>query len=452
MSNQLGHKMKLASLKELARERTLLEERDTRRAYLIMALLADMLLIFIQLWLSLNFKGVQYGDAASYLDLASYCAEHHTWYPGTHDMFAYYIFGNGYVNILSVFQRICPSVHWVYLLNILFTQVIVLCTADIAAQLTGRMQTGCIAMTMVCLMGGIWGEAVVARTELCFMAFALLSISFLMRSGWGFMLLAGLAFGVANWVRPLLVIYVPGMLFYLLMKRTSFRRIAVFFAGIAIVIALCGTASYQRIGKFIYQAQTMGINMLMGANDEADGSYMSVVEEGEPGHIQTDGRGGFTFDEYDAEFKSRAIAWILENPIDFLLLVPAKLFYFLATDTYGGTSFFDNAIETDNLAYILSLKDILLGRGERALAFGDLIVIWSQAWYMAVFALYLLNILSSIKKRYVLDMGMLHIIFILACGVTVMTVGGARYHMPYLPVFAIGAAVQIDLFKGKSKK
>ena len=49
-------------------------------------------------------------------------------------------------------------------------------------------------------------------------------------------------------------------------------------------------------------------------------------------------------------------------------------------------------------------------------------------------------------------MGLLHIIFILACGVTVMTVGGARYHMPYLPVFAIGAAVQVDLWKVKNAK
>lgn len=444
--------MKRISLESLSRERTLLEGRDTRRAYLIMALIADVLLLAIQLALSANFKGVQISDAASYMDLAGYCAEHNTWYPGTRDMGAHYIFGNGFVNLHAVFQRIYPTVHWVYLLNILFTQVIVLCTADIATKLTGRIQTGCIAMTMVCLMGGIWGEVVVARTELCFMAFALLSISFMLRGGWGFMLLSGLAFGMANWVRPLLVIFVPAMLFHLFMKRVKLQKIAVFFAGLAIVIVLTGVGSYQRIGKFIYQAQTMGINMLMGANDESDGSYMTMFEEGQAGYIPALERKEMTFDEYDVEYKNRAIAWILEKPIDFLLLVPAKLFYFLATDTYGGTSFFDNAIETDNLAYILSLKDILLGRGERALAVGDLVVIWSQAWYMAVLVLYALNILSSIKKRYILDMGMLHIIFILACGVTVMTVGGARYHMPYLPVFAIGAAVQVDMWKVKREK
>ena len=444
--------IKLASLESLSRERTLLDARNTRRAYLAMAIVADVLLIAIQLWLSLNFTGIQVSDASSYMDLAGYCADHNTWYPGTRDLIAHYIFGNGFVNIHAFFQHIYPTMTWVYVLNMLFTQVIVLCTADIATKLTGRLQTGCIAMTMVCLMGGIWGEVVVARTELCFTAFALLSISFMLRGGWGFMLLSGLSFGMANWVRPLLVIFVPAMLFYMLFRHVKLKKIAVFFAGLVLVIVLVGASSYQRIGKFIYQAQTMGINMLMGANDESDGSYMTMFEEGQAGYIPNEQRKVMTFDEYDVEYKNRAIAWILENPLDFLLLVPAKLFYFLATDTYGGTSFFNNEIETDNLAYILELKDILLGKGSRALALGDVIAIWSQVWYMVVFALYVLNILSSIRRRYILDMGLLHIIFILACGVTVMTVGGARYHMPYLPVFAIGAAVQVDLWKVKNAK
>ncbi len=38
----------------------------------------------------------------------------------------------------------------------------------------------------------------------------------------------------------------------------------------------------------------------------------------------------------------------------------------------------------------------------------------------------------------------LHLIFALSCGVTVMTVGGARYHMPYLPIFCLCAATLID--------
>lgn len=444
--------IQLASLKELSRERSLLDARDTQHRYLVMAILADLLLIAIQLFLCVNFEGLQVGDAKSYMDLAGYCAEYDTWYPGTRDLFAHYIFGNGFVNIHAFFQRIYPTMSWVYVLNLLFTQVIVLCTADIAAKLTGRMQTGCIAMTMVCLMGGIWGEVVVARTELCFMAFALLSLCCLLRRRGRFMFLSGVLLALANWVRPLLVVFFPAMLFYMILKRVGIKKIAAFMAGLIVVIVLIGANSYQRIGRFVYQAQTMGVNMLMGANDDADGSYMEIFDEGQAGYIPDEQRKVMTFDQYDEEYKNRAIAWIIENPIDFLLLAPAKIFYQLATDTYGGTSFFNNEIETDNLAYLLSLKDILLGKGDRALALGDIVVIWSQVWYMVVFLLYVVNVIGSIRKRYILDLGVLHIIFILSCGVAVMTVGGARYHMPYLPIFAVGAAVQVDLRKVKRKK
>lgn len=438
--------IKLTSLTELSRERV--DTRDTRRAYLLMAVLADVLLLAIQLTLCARFAGRQISDAASYMDLSQYCAQNGTWYPNAYDQFAYYVFGNGYINIHSLCRRLALSVRWEFVLNVVFTQVIVLCTADIATRLTGRMQTGCIAMTMVCLMGGIWGEAVQARTELCFMAFAMLSLCCLMRGRGGWLLLSGALFALANWVRPLLVVFLPGMLFYMIFRHIGVRRVALFFAGLIVVIALIGFGSVQRIGKFVYQAQTMGVNMLMGANDDADGSYQSnLYDEGSAGHIPDEQRTGMTFDQYDAEFKRRAMSWILDHPVDFLLLAPAKLFYYLATDTYGGSAFFDNVIETDNLAYLLDLKDILLGKGKRALAAGDLVAIWSQVWYMAVFLLYAAQIVSSIRRGYILDLGMLHIIFLLSCGVAVMTVGAARYHMPYLPIFAIGAAVQVDLRK-----
>ena len=75
---------------------------------------------------------------------------------------------------------------------------------------------------------------------------------------------------------------------------------------------------------------------------------------------------------------------------------------------------------------------------------GDIVVIWSQALYMVVFALYAWSVLSSLRRGIALDSLHLHVIFALACGVTVLTVGAGRYHMPYLPIFCIFAAQQLD--------
>ena len=98
-----------------------------------------------------------------------------------------------------------------------------------------------------------------------------------------------------------------------------------------------------------------------------------------------------------------------------------------------------NGTETDNLPYLLSLRDVLLGRGERGFAFGDAVVIFSQLIYMAVLALFALDVVSAFRRGTWVRMLPFWGIFALACGIAVLTVGAPRYHMPYLPIFAMGA-------------
>jgi len=433
-----------------------LRGRDLRpqaheRAFLLAALLADLALLFIQIRLCMGFSGPQLSDANSYLELARYCAANRTGYPGERDMFALYIFGNGYVNLLSWLMRFAAEMACVYAVNIVSTQVIVLSTADMAYRLTGRRQTACLSVVLLCLMGGLWGEAASARTELCFIALASLSLCLMLRGSWGALFASGVLMGLSNWVRPLLVIYLPAALVSFLLRRVPWRKVAAYLAGIALIVALVGAGAYQRTGRFVFQAQTMGVNMLMGANDDADGSYVSAIyDEGKAGYVPEGS--GMTFDQRDARYKQAAVDWILHHPLRFLSLIPAKLFYFLATDTYGGSAFFNNAIQTDNLAYLLGLRDILLGHGARPFGAGDAVALFSQAAYMLVFLLYLLGIIDGIRRRYIADLLPYHIVFALACGVTVMTVGGARYHMPYLPIFCLCAAIVLDCRGVRAKR
>ena len=421
------------------------------RGWIIAAAVADALLILIQLALCLTFDGMQVSDAESYLELARYCAEENTWYPGPRDMYATYIFGNGYVNLLSVVMRLSTSMIWAFLLNMLFAQMIVLSWADIAGQLTGRTQTACLTVVLLCAMCGLWGEVVATRTELCFMAFMGVSLALSLRKSAGALLAAGVLMGLANWVRPLLVVFLPGVLLFFLMRRVGWKRVLAYLAGLALVIVLLGARTYQRTGRFVYQAQTMGVNMLMGANDDADGSYVGeVYNEGKPGYVAPGS--GVTFDERDARYKRYAVEWIMEHPLRFAALAPAKLFYYLATDIYCGSSFFGNRIQTDNLGYIRELAAIVTGRGARPFALGDAVVILSQLTYMLVFIAYVAFVVDCLRRRCWLRLLPLHLIFALSCGVTIMTVGGARYHMPYLPIFCLCAAILIDCREEKPAK
>lgn len=424
------------------RDRDLGEETHLR-AYVAAAVMADLFVLAVQVWLCARFTGPQLSDAQSYLELALYCAENHVGYPGPRDMFAIYIFGNGYVNLLSWLMRIAPSMVWVYLINIVSTQVIILSTAAIAYAISGRKKTACIAAILLCLMPGIWGEAVSARTELLFMALAMASLALMMTRRTFALFAAGICMALCNWVRPLLIIYLPAIIVYFLMRRVRLRGIAAYMAAMLLVIALVGMDAKSRTGEFIFQAQTMGVNMLMGANDDADGSYVSAIyDEGKVGHVPPGS--GLTFMERDAQYKASAVEWIKAHPVRFLSLIPAKLFYYLATDTYGGSAFFNNEKSTDNLAYIKELVGILTGRGERAFMLGDAVVLFEQAMYMLVAVLYVISIVDGVRKRYIADLLPLHIIFALSCGVTILTVGGARYHLPYLPFFCLCAAAFIS--------
>ena len=146
-----------------------------------------------------------------------------------------------------------------------------------------------------------------------------------------------------------------------------------------------------------------------------------------------------TYQVRDAFYKRQAVDWIVRHIPRFVQLIPRKLFYFLSTDTYGGTPYLSGGTETDNLPYLLSLRDVLLGRGERGFAFGDAVVIFSQLIYMAVLALFALDIVSAFRRGTWVRMLPFWGIFALACGIAVLTVGAPRYHMPYLPIFAMGA-------------
>ena len=421
------------------------EERNVH-AYIAAAVIAALAVLAIQIGLCARFTGPQISDSRSYVELAMYCAENRVGYPGPRDMYALYIFGNGYVNLLSWLMRIEMSEVWVYAINIVCTQIVLAATAAIARQLTGRVKPACVAVILLSLMPSIWGDAPSARTEMLFMALALTSIALMMTRRTACLAAAGCAMALCNWVRPLLVVFLPGVALYFVMKRVRLRGVAAYLAAMLAVIGIIGADAKSRTGEFVFQAQTMGVNMLMGANDDADGSYVDTIyDEGKIGYVQPGT--GVTFKLRDERYRALAVEWMLVTPGPLLSLAAAELFFYLITDTYGGTAFFNNEKATDNLDYFKELGAILLGRGERALALGDVVVIWEQLIYMAVAVLYLVSIVDSLRRGYIADTLMMHLIFALSCGVTILTVGGARYHLPYVPFFCICAASWICMMK-----
>ena len=317
-----------------------LRNRDARRSrWLAAAIAADLLLVVMQAVACAMYRAPHTGDAQSYWELALYCAQNHTFYPSPRDEFALYIFGNGYVNLLSLLLRLRETYAWVYAVNMAFTQLLVFSVYRIMRRLCEGREAACAAVTLLCLLPALWGEAASSRTELCFMGLAFASLACAMEDGTGWHALSGVLMALCNWVRPLMVILLPMTLLLLILRKKRLRCIAAYLLGAAAVIATIGQATKSLSGHFIYQAQTMGVNMLMGNNDDADGSYDNTVfGEGKIGYISEDER-GVTYQVRDAFYKRQAVDWIVRHIPRFVQLIPRKLFYFLSTDTYGGTPY-----------------------------------------------------------------------------------------------------------------
>lgn len=90
----------------------------------------------------------------------------------------------------------------------------------------------------------------------------------------------------------------------------------------------------QNFGHFVYTSTHGGHTMLMGGNKYATGAHNArSFEAGARGFIENAEK--MTFSEKGAYWQSQAIDWITSNPLQWLSLMPKKLFYTFIWDDWS---------------------------------------------------------------------------------------------------------------------
>lgn len=237
------------------------------------------------------------------------------------------------------------------------------------------------------------------------------------------------------------------------MTKVKFINYIKLISAMICVVLIIGTASYISSGHFVFQSVTGGVNLIMGANDDADGSYNETVfNEGNLGYLPN--YDDLSYKEKDSIWMKKSIEWIKQKPIKYLALIPAKLLYMYAVDTYAFSTFYNNEKITSGSDYISSLVNNVLHLKFSRLTWVDYIVIINQVIYMIYLLMFLIGIVFLLIKKF----NSKEIIFLIAVivfgtGMTIITVGGARYHYPYLPViFIISAALLNQLILNRKSK
>jgi len=419
----------------------------------ILALTSFFAMITAQTVMLMQFAGEQISDGATYLHLAKQCAENDLWYPSVEHIFTPFLFGNGLVNLVALVLRATPNLKVVFFLNMLFVQIQLWSCVYIIKKVFRRPTICFWFVILFCLLNTFWGEIVQIRTEIPFNAFAFVGLAILFSDKkWSYPT-AGVLLALANWIRPIAMAFLIGAIWTIFFRSKKLRHIAGLISGYLTVILLIGSISLANCGHFVYQSTTFGYNLIMSAHDDADGSYMMVVDEGQVGYIEPDQKKDMIFKDYDEYYTNLSLEWIKENPVDYLKQIPAKLFFLYGTETYSGSAYFHNEVDTSGIKYIKSLASKFTGESNEPFYIGDILIILNQIWYMMICVLFAVSIVLLIKKKQWRGILPLWLSMLCGTGITVLVVGGARYHFPYLPTMLICAAFTCEcIFAGDKKR
>lgn len=292
-------------------------------------------------------------DPGFYVYFAEECVKHGTMYPDLSNLHAEYIFNPGWVNFLILWIKLFGSVAGVPYCMIFFNACILWLLFQTARRATGSATIAYLCAYVLMILPDNATIVLHTFTEIPFELCTMLSFYLILtKRGWGWMALAGVAVALAQWIRPLGVAWIIAAVFFLVYKQRRYKALAVYAASVVLTLTVVGANSLRYFPHPVFQAKTGGINLLMGANDFATGSYCGEARRAPRGLgflpnlwdstqytrvklWQGDSVCAYKFSdrytvyEVDSIYKARAVRWIIDNPARWTGLLFAKARFLL---------------------------------------------------------------------------------------------------------------------------
>ncbi len=180
--------------------------------------------------------------------------------------------------------------------------------------------------TLYLLLPMTWMQSMTFMSEplsiMCMLISVFIHIAF---QGTRSRIVEGLFWGIAVLTRPIMVFSVIAILIHDIVKDNQKRTIIAFASGIIIAILPWMIRNTYVFGSPMIASNT-GINLFIGHNPEANGSYKFVDEM-----QRFDGQSEV---EANASAFTSAMQYIVNDPLHSLLLIPKKIAFLFASDAY----------------------------------------------------------------------------------------------------------------------
>ena len=395
-----------------------------------------LLWIVIQIVLIIIFWNVeQRSDQGVYIKMALEYYERGGWYPDTSEIISSFIWAPGLINFFILQLKIFGTLKVNYFINMLMNIGILWNIWYISNRFFSR-RTAQISSIMFCIMYSNIMVVLPAGTEIpfTFLAVSAFSLSLSNSSYWK-LVLSGVLLALANWIRPLSIVFVTVILLYMYKKKSKAGHYIAMLLPILLLTISFGCMAKKQMGYFTFQSTTSGVNLIMTANDKAYGGVATSLFGDSTTTCYIKNSKQYTFVEKDSIWKARSIEWIKEHPAKFIGLYVAKLVGMYVEDSWaerpiiGGDGFVDKAAhgKADKMAIIKRIINMISK---------------SIVYYFVMF----IFIVSIIKNRndLVSDKGYVVLILLLGTMITCVLSVTPRYHYPFMFAIVIWAAYALD--------
>jgi hypothetical protein len=296
-------------------------------------------------------------------------------------------------------------------------------SAIFADRLVGRL-----TVLMLTIYPNQIGYVPVLATEVFYTALLLLAIFLLVRShSLLSLVLSGIVFGIATLTKAQ-TLFIPAMLFAVWWVIAGNRlhlfpwivRAAILYTAMIVVIAPWTVRNYMIFGEFVLISTNGGGTLLSGNNPSASGDYTendALVKQ-----VPNDVAGQIANDRLAT---SLALKWIRENPIDFAILIPKKVWRLWAPDGESEWSY--------QAGYKWYDEYWMFFRAARVL---------NQVYYTFLIGLLILSIVYFMRQHRMMSpysvTGYTLIAYFTA--ISIVFSGQSRFHFPLMPWVAMYAA------------
>lgn len=394
-------------------------------------LIITIIIVFVifQITIVFIFGYTPYPDSNGYIELAKDSLLYGEAYPVSDKINEYsFLWNIGAINIVQLSLYLFDSIIPLLIIYSIIKGITAWMFYEIINTIINK-KTAFIALIIYVIYPSNYGESTSVLSELPFMFFCIIGLYLSLKKNK--YILGGSMIAIANWIRPMGLIFILSLIIYLLFIKNKYKIIKPII-GYIITICFIGCISMVRTGLFLYQAKTGW----MALADYSWDNTQNKTKDNNPRYITKNK--GWNVCQKDSAYKSYFLNWFNENTNEYIKQIPYKFLKTYISDNVNMCTFIQDKENKKYMYEEISMKTLIKQFPYYNIT--QTITIINLLFYYSLIITAFMSF-KFFKKEYhllplcIIILGTMLLIFV--------GHGEARFHIPFMPFIIILSSIYV---------